>query len=731
MKKILFLLAGLLLVAASNAQNGRLTLRDITNYVYYPEGVRSGEPMADGESYARIVDGQRIVRTSFKTGKDIGVLFDVNTARGDVKLKRIDGYILSPDEKRILIRTQTKAIYRRSYTAVYYIFDVANNRLTPLSKGGPQQVPIFSPDGNLIAFAREGNLFLVKLLFGNSESQITKDGERGKILNGIPDWVYEEEFSTNCSFDFSADSKMLAWVRYDESKVPMWKIQEYKGAYPERKENAEYPGEYAYKYPVAGAKNSDVCVMSFDIKSRAVRKLDVPVPEDGYIPRIKFTSDPNRLAVITLNRHQSQMDIQMVNPRSGVARLALRETNDKYIRDAAYVGLTFFDGHFALLSERSGYQHLYWYTLDGNLVQQVTKGNFEVSAFYGRDAQGRFYYASHEESPLRTAVYVTDSKGRTKKLSKEAGTNSALFSAGMKYYLNTYSSAEQPPVYTLHKADGTLLTTLVDNSELKQRVAPLLGQREFFTFTTSQGVQLNGLMVKPRDFDASKRYPVIMYQYSGPGSQEVKDSWMLGFYTGSLFESYMADQGYIYVIVDGRGTGARGAEFEKCTYLQLGLKESIDQVETAKYLGTLPYVDKANIGIWGWSFGGFNTLMSMTDGTPVFKAGVAIAAPTDWKYYDTVYTERYMRTPAENVSGYGVNPITRAANLHGELLIMHGSSDDNVHLRNAMEMSEALVQADKQFEMQVYTNRNHNISGGNTRYHIMTRLVNFFNRNLK
>ena len=717
----------------AHAQEGKIKLQDVTNGVYWPKQIDGVNPMNDGESYTQLSpDHKRIVRHSFKTGKEIATVFDVETARGAKKLPCIDGYIMSPDEHRILIQTETKGIYRRSYTAVYYIYDVRNNTLEPLSEGGPQQVPLFSPDGNVIAFARGNNIFLVKLLFGNAEVQVTKDGKFNEVINGLPDWVNEEEFTTNRSFDFSADSKVLAWVRYDESQVPIYSMQEFKGLYPARSEFDAYPGTYDYKYPVAGQKNSEVKVMTFDIKNRVTRTLDVPLDKDGYIPRIKFTSDPTKLAVITLNRHQSQMDVYMANPLSKVCKLVLREKNEKYVRETAYTQMKFYDGHFSLLSERSGFQHLYWYNLGGQLEAQITKGNFEVTDFYGYDARtGSFYYASTQESPLRRAVYKADKQGRVKKLSSSVGTNSAKFSKTMKYYMNVYSSAQQPPVTSLCDNNGKTITTLIDNADLKAKVEKVVGKKEFFQFTTSEGVQLNGWMVKPRDFDASKKYPVVMYQYSGPGSQEVTDSWNLGFYGAGIFESYLTEQGFICACVDGRGTGARGADFEKCTYLQLGLRESQDQVETAIYLGSLPYVDKANIGIWGWSFGGFNTLMSMSEGRPVFKAGVAVAAPSNWKYYDTVYTERYMRTPNENAAGYAINPMERAANLSGSLLLIHGTADDNVHFRNVAEMSEALVQANKQFEMQIYTNRNHSIYGGNTRYHLLTRMCDFFKRNLK
>ena len=422
------------------------------------------------------------------------------------------------------------------------------------------------------------------------------------------------------------------------------------------------------------------------------------------------------------------MNIYMANPRSTECKLVVQEQNNKYVTESAYGSLKFYGDHFAYISERSGYKHIYWYNINGKLERQVTKGNYDVSAFYGYDAKsGRFYYASHQESPLRTAVYAMDKSGKEHKLSQQQGSNTATFSTSMKYFLNIYSSATQPPVTTLCDAtNGKVISTMVDNAELKKTVTPLLGKKEFFSFKTADGVELNGWMIKPQNFDAKKQYPVIMYQYSGPGSQEVTDSWNMGFYPGGVWESYMAQQGFIFACVDGRGTGARGADFEKCTYLRLGEKESHDQVEAAIYLGNLPYVDKSRIAIWGWSFGGFNTLMSMSEGRPVLRAGVAVAAPSNWKYYDTVYTERYMRTPKENADGYAVNPIQRAGNLSGDLLLIHGTADDNVHFRNFTEVSEAYVQAGKMFRQQVYTNRNHNIFGGNTRLHLFRTISNYF-----
>lgn len=733
MKKLSILMMLCLCTMLGFAQ--QVTIQEVATGAYRTEGIYGIKPMLDGEHYTQISrDGKKIVKYSFKTGQEVATIFDVETAR-DCKLRSFDDYIMSPDESKILIQTETKPIYRRSFTAVYYIFNVRNNTLEPLSDGGPQQVPLFSPDGHQIAFVRDNNLHLVKLLFGNSESQVTKDGKFNHILNGIPDWVYEEEFGFNRAFDFSADGTMLAYIRFDESHVPMYSFPWYKGLNPSLEEYRVYPGAYEYKYPMPGVDNSKVSVHTFDIKSRVTRQMDLPLDVDGYIPRIQFTDDPNVLAIMTLNRHQNRFDLYFANPRSTLCKLVVRDEAEQYIKEDAYGNMTFYPENFVMMSERDGFNHLYLYSAGGNLIKQITKGEFEVKDFLGWDKKtNTYYYSSNEGSPLRTAIYKIDAKGRKTKLSTKEGSNRAIFSKSMKYYINTFSNINTPPVITINDNTGKTMKTLVDNKRLADKVASMnLPTKEFFSFKTSDGTELNGWMMKPANFDPNKKYPVLMHQYSGPGSQKVLDQWNIGSRSdGGMFEAYMIDRGFICVCVDGRGTGGRGAAFEKCTYLNLGVKEARDQVETALYLGSLPYVDKQNIGIWGWSFGGYTTLMAMSEGTPVFKAGVAVAAPSDWRFYDTVYTERFMRTPKENMEGYEASSaMNRVNNLHGELLLMHGTADDNVHLRNASEYSEALVQADKQFDMHIYTNRNHSIRGGNTTKHLLTRVTNFFLEHLK
>lgn len=735
-KKILLVLTVLfspLMSVTGMAENGPLSLKSITGGEFYAHGIYGVNPLADGESYSQLVDGKRIVVSSFKTGEQTGVLFDADNTKGKVKVSRIDGYIMSPNQKNILLRTQTQSIYRHSTTAVYYIYNVQNRTLAPLSDGGPQECPLWSPDGNMVGFVREGNLFLVKLLFDNAEVQITKDGKFNSIINGKADWVYEEEFVTNRSFDFNADATMLAWIRYDESQVPLFSFPMYKGMLPEMKENAEYPGAYEYKYPIAGQPNSKVSVHTFDIKSRATREVKVPLEAEGYIPRIAFSSDPDKLLILTQNRHQDNLQVWVANPRSTECRCIVTDEVKPYVADKTYTLFKTIKDGFILMSERSGFAHLYQYNLLGTLKREIGKGQDIITDFYGYDEKtGTYYYQAQDGGPLRTGVYKCDAKGKVTSISTEPGQNSAIFSGNFKQLMLTHHSAATPPTYTLRNDKGKVQKTLQDNAALKQKIDGMnLAKIEFFQFQTQDGVDLNGIMVKPADFDANKKYPVILFQYSGPGSQQVLDSWYAGNCSAALLERYMAQEGFVSVIVDGRGTGGRGAEFEKQTYLKLGQLESHDQVETAIYLSKLPWVDAKHIGIWGWSFGGFNTLMSMSEGRPVFYAGVAVAPPTSWRYYDTVYTERFMRTPKENQEGYDCSPITRAKNLSGSLLIIHGLADDNVHFRNVAEYTEALVHADKDFRQLTYTNRNHSIYGGNTRNHLYRQLINHFKQSMK
>ena len=720
--------------AAQLLAGNKLDLQAITRGEFGAETMAAVVPLADG-NYAQISDdGKQIVKYSFRTGKQAQVLFDADKARGP-KVKRVEGYIMSPDGQKMLIQTNTERIYRRSFASTYYIYRLKNNTLEPLSDGGPQQTPVWSPDGNVVAFVRDNNIFLVKLLYGNAESQVTKDGKRNEIINGVPDWVYEEEFSTNSSIVFSADSKQVVWIRYDESKVKEYSMPMFKGLSPARDEYATYPGFYTYKYPKAGEENSKVSVLSFDIKSKQTRTLQVPLDADGYIPRLKATNDASKVVVFTMNRHQDVLKIYVANPLSTICQLVIEDKVDKYINENVLSHTTITPNHIVMTSERDGLNHVYIYSLTGQLQRKVTPANTVITDVYGYDElTGDLYYAALAEEPTDQRVYVAHKNGKTDCLTPRKGWSQAIFSSDFKNFICQWSDANTPPSYTLCSNLGKTLSTLIDNKQLAEKYATYdMGSKEFFTFTTSEGVKLYGYMVKPHDFNAQKKYPVVMYQYGGPGSQQVKNAWGIGMSgQGAIMEQYLTQQGFIAVCVDNRGTGGRGAAFEKCTYLRLGELEARDQVETALWLGNQAFVDKSRIAIWGWSYGGWNTLMSMSEGRPVFRAGIAIAPPTNWRFYDTVYTERFMRTPNENPQGYDeVCPIARASKLSGALLICHGLADDNVHYQNTAEYAEALVQADKDFRELIYTNRNHSIYGGNTRNHLFRQCVNFFKTELQ
>lgn len=734
MKKLLFFFVAFFMVTANLSASDQINLKSLTSGEFSAQRISGIDPIKGTDQYARISqDGKQIQQYSFKTGKQTAVLFDVNNTQGE-HIDNFDGYIMSPDSRRILISTQRQAVYRRSYKAVFYIYTVQSRKLEKLSDGGPQQCPVWSPDGNQVAFVRDNNIFLVKLLYNNSESQVTKDGKQNEVINGIPDWVYEEEFSFNRALCFSADGTMLCWIKFDEKAVRQYSLQLFKGMKPEKTEYAEYPGAYSYKYPKAGQDNSKVSAWSFDIKSHRIQKLDVPMDADDYMPRILPTDTPDKVLVYTMNRHQDVLNIYTVNPRSTVARLLIKESVPKYVKEESMENILTGKDYLLLPSERDGFMHLYLYNQNGQLQRKVAPGNYDITEVYGYDeATGDIYYQAAAINAHDRQIYVAHRNGKIERLTNQEGWNSAVFSGDFKYFINTWSDNATPYVYTTRDSKGKVLSTNLDNKELKDKMRQYgFTKPEAFSFTTSEGVKLDGWMVKPANFDTSKKYPVIMFQYSGPGSQQVVNSWNIGSMgQGTAYDQYLAQQGFIVVCVDGRGTGGRGAEFEKCTYLKIGDLESKDQVETALYLAKLPYVDKDNIGIWGWSYGGFNTLMSMSEGRPVFKAGVAVAPPTDWRYYDSVYTERYMRTPQENPEGYDINPIKRADKLHGALLICHGTADDNVHPQNTFEYAEALVQADKDFKENYYTNRNHSIFGGNTRNHLLRQITQWFVEHLK
>lgn len=717
------ILATLVSAGTAGAQTGdkSVSLKEITDGMFRQKtAVGEMRSLPDGEHYTAMnAEQNMIVKYSYRTGKAVDTLFNATTAR-ECEFTKFDGYTISSTGHHILVWRETEPIYRRSYKAAVYDYDVRRNYIKPITDSKEKvMIPTFSPDGRMCAFVKDNNIWIRKFDF-DTEVQVTKDGALNKILNGTTDWVYEEEFAVTNLMAWSPDSEYLAYVRTDETEVPEYSMQVYG--------EGLYPSYYNFKYPKAGQKNSTVSVKAYSVQTRDTKHLDVPMDEDSYIPRITFTQNASQLAVMTLNRHQNIFNMYYVNPKSGVSRLILREENECYVDSEWLSSIHFLSNGFTYVSEQDGYAHIYLYSPTGVLQKQITQGNWDVTRLIGYDeATKNTYYESAEESPLRRAVYKIDAKGVKTRLTPEEGTNSAAFSANYAYFVNRYSNANTPMRITVNETKSRkVLRTLQDNAELRERLAQYrFGKKEFFTLTTKSGFELNAWMVKPANFDESKKYPVMMTQYSGPNSQQVLDSYSFD------WEQYLAANGIIVVCVDGRGTGARGEAFRKCTYLRMGEKESQDQVEAAQALGQYPYVDAGRMAIWGWSFGGYNTLMALSVGHGTFKVGIAVAPPTDWKYYDTVYTERYMRTPQENFDGYAAtSPLKKVKDLEGKLLLIHGTADDNVHFMQSMEYAEALVQAGKQFDMHVYKDRNHGISGGNTRYHLYTKMSNYLFENL-
>lgn len=716
-------LLSLAIAGSISAQNGskQLDLKDITDGQFRQvTAIGDMRSLPDGEHYTAMnKERNMIVKYSYRTGNPVDTLFNALTAR-ECTFDDFDGYMISGTGHRILVWRDSEPIYRHSFKATVYDYDVRRNYIKPLSDSkSKQMIPTFSPDGRMCAYVVDNNIWLRKFDY-DTEVQVTKDGELNKILNGITDWVYEEEFAITNLMAWSPNSEVLSFVRFDESEVPTFSMQMYG--------EELYPGFYEYKYPKAGQKNSTISLHSYNVASKDTKTLEVPMDADGYIPRIAFTKNPEQLAVMTLNRNQNVFSLFYINPKSGVSRLVLQDENKAYVDSEWLKSIQFNNNGFSYVGEKDGYAHIYLYSPTGVMQRQVTQGNWDVTELIGYDeATKTVYYQSAEESPVRRSVYKIDAKGVKTKLSTQEGTNSAVFSDNFAYFVNSYSSANTPTKITVNETKTTKpLRVLQDNARLINKLADYsFAGKEFFKVQTASDIELNAWIVKPANFDKSKKYPVLMVQYSGPNSQQVLDQY------GFDWEHYLAAKGILVVCVDGRGTGARGEAFRKCTYMRMGELESKDQVEAAQALGKLPYVDKNRIAIWGWSFGGYNTLMAMSSGTGTFKAGIAVAPPTDWKFYDSVYTERFMRTPNENFEGYAAtSPIRRAKDLQGKLLLVHGTADDNVHFQQTMDYAEALVQAGKQFDMQVYKDRNHSIYGGNTRYHLYTRMSNFLFDNL-
>jgi dipeptidyl-peptidase-4 len=741
----------LLTTAAAGLQTATaFELKDINERAFAAKSVPAYRSMADGKHYTALSeDGRSIVKYQYSNGAAVDTLLNLNrvtTEEGaeDISDLRLSDYELSRDEQRLLLRANEEFIYRRSFKADYYYYVIGRPKFKRLTEGKVQAATL-APDGRQVAFVRDNNLFLTKIMTATielSERQLTSDGKFGEVLNGTPDWVYEEEFSMNSAITWSSDSKMVAYLKFNESTVPTYSLPTYRGAQPAHDDCELYPGAYTYKYPVAGQVNSTVGVYTYEVYTRKTRQMNVPVPAEGYIPRVRFTADSTKLAVMTFDRHQADFRMYFVNPYSGESKLIIEDTNEQYVNPDNMDCIRFYPDGFTFVSEKSGYRHLYYYNMVGTLQRQMTRGNWDLTELYGYDPKTRTAYiqaawlgqGADMPAPLTRGIYKVDATGRMTPLfngGKDGagcrGTHRATFSRGFIYMQHFYSDADTPTRVTLELVNGLKqVKVMEDNAALAKKAKEAgMSRREFFTFTTERGDKLNGYLTKPHNFDPAKKYPVLMEQYSGPGSQEVLDQWQFG------WEQYLNQEGYVVACVDPRGTGARGAAWERQTYCQLGVKESEDQLSAGRYMASLPYVDKDRLAIWGWSFGGFNTLMTLCGGNDVFKVGMAVAPVTDWKFYDTVYTERYMRTPQENADGYrAASVLERSDKLQGTVLVIHGSADDNVHPQNTYELTEQWVQQGKEFDMAIYTNRNHSIFGGNTRNHLYNKLFKYLQRNL-
>ncbi len=711
-------------ISAFSANNNIVS--DIAGYVY-PNNRTNTPPgfsyAADGNGYFMLSeDGTTIDRYDIKTGKKIETLFAADHTR-ETTLDDIEGFEVSENGRYILVWRDSEPIYRRSFTASYYVYEVRSRLLRPLSRDhSRQRAPIMSGDGRMVAFVGEDNNIYIKKNDYDSQVAVTEDGEVNKVLNGVPDWVYEEEFATNCSMVWSPDNLLLCFLRYDESEVPMYTLPIYQGTCEPRNQYALYPGTYSYKYPVAGAQNSRVSVHAYDVETRKVTELPIPDSKVEYIPRIAFGGSSERLMVSTLNRDQNHFEIYSVNPRSSVAKSVYTDNAKAWIEEASYSDIIYSENHFIVMSGKSGYNHLYQYGYNGTQQKALTKGEFDVTASYGYDPKGYFYYQAASPSPMDRVIYRIDPKGIVTAVSDKKGTNNANFSPDKSFAMMMHNDVNTPPVYTINTPDGKAVRTLEDNAGALKKFGNL-PKKEFFTMS-SDGVTLNGYVIRPTS--GSGKYPCVMFQYSGPGSQSVLNKWSVD------WEQYFAMQGYVVVCVDGRGTGGRGHAFMDVVYKNLGHYESIDQVNAAKYAATLPYVDANRIGIFGWSYGGYETLMAASQAGAPYAAAVAVAPVTDWRYYDSIYTERYMLTPGQNETGYNSSSaIGRIQNLVCPLLIMYGTSDDNVHPANSLQYVSQMQSLGQMCDMFVFPNMNHSINGCNARAVVYGKMLDYFNKTLK
>lgn len=717
MKTFKFIFAFLLTFITATAQK-QITLEEIWSGNFRVERMNALNAMQNSNQYT-VLNFDRNSRSMQIDLYDFATLEKVTTlinSKNFSSLQGIDSYSFDNNEKQILIANNSQPIYRHSFTADYFLYDIASKKLTKIADY-PIQEPTFSPDGNKIAYAYQNNLYVYDIV-SKKHQQITTDGKQNKIINGITDWVYEEEFAFVRAFDWNKSSDKIAYIRFDESEVPEFSMDVYG--------QSLYPTQQVFKYPKAGEKNSDISLHIYDVNSNQTKAVNLSKYSNFYIARLQWTNDADILSTQIMNRHQNNLDLLFVDGNSANYKIIYNETNKAYIDVTD--NLTFLnDNSFIWTSEKDGFNHIYHYDKNGKLIKQITSGNWEVTNYYGFDDKSKkVYYQSVENGSINRDVYAIGINGKGKKrLTTETGTNNATFSPNFQFFINSFSSAIKAPIYTLNESkSGKEIKEIVSNEAVEQKLAQYnVNLKEFMTITTEKGHTLNAWIIKPKDFDVSKKYPLLLYQYSGPGSQSVSNSWNG---INDYWYYLLSQKGYIVACVDGRGTGYKGADFKKCTYKELGKYEVEDQIDAAKEFAKYDYVDGSRIGIWGWSYGGFMASNCLFQGNDVFKTAIAVAPVTSWRFYDSIYTERYMQTPQENASGYDNNsPLSHVDKLQGNFLLVHGTADDNVHVQNTMQLVEALIQANKQFDWAIYPDKNHGIYGGKTRLQLYTKMTNF------
>jgi dipeptidyl-peptidase-4 len=730
MKKTLILFLGLLLSISGFSQNNKSKNIDLNaifkTHQFYSKAVRGIYAMKDGEHYCQL-NKNGIVESSYKTGEKTKLIVDASQLlNADSSRIRINSYSFNADESQVLIASNTEAIYRHSTKSDYFIYDIKTQKISQINRSEKISLASFSPDGSKIAFVKDNNLYYIDLA-SDTEHQITKDGQAEAIINGTTDWVYEEEFSFTKAYFWSPKGNYLAFYKFDESRVREYELTYYGSLYPRHEK---------YKYPKAGEANSIIGIYTYSLADRSIRKMDIGEETDIYIPRIQWTNSDELLSITRLNRLQNKLDLLLAEAQNGNTKTIYSESNKYYvdIADDLYFVSTKKQPNYGFLlsSEKEGYRQLYYYSMQGQLIKKLTTGSWDIDHVIGFDANKKTVYINAaKNSPLNREVYAVNLKGKLSPVETQEGWNQVNFSKNFQYYIANWSDANHAPVYRLKDRKGKLIKVLEDNQAIEKTVKSFnFLKKEFFTFTTSENIKLNASRILPPNFDANKKYPVLFYVYGGPGSQTVLNRW--GGSRDAWFQM-LAQKGIIIVSVDNRGTGFRGEEFKKMTYLQLGKYETQDQIEAAKYMASLPYVDKNKIGIFGWSYGGYMSSLAMTKGADVFKTGIAVAPVTNWRYYDNIYTERFMRTPQENGKGYDDNsPINHVDKLKGNYLLIHGGADDNVHPQNSYDMVTALVAANKKFDYMAYPNSNHGIyTGKNTSLHLYTKMTDFLIKYLK